>query len=161
MTKQFTKYFFYKELKQSHSAIIQSPRIKNFENIVIAQEQLIEQISNGFVNSEVVNNISILSEAIVKVVEVNEDNEGFYVQIIKLLSFLVENEPLPFNSSRSDSDSILEEIPSPRATVQNNELIRETEFVKNKSENLNSSERERTSAEIESIPEEVVYLKYV
>ncbi|CAK5077654.1 unnamed protein product [Meloidogyne enterolobii] len=123
---------------------VQSPRVKNLENIVIAQEQLIAQISNKNVQAE--NNVATLEE-IFDVVEVNDLGGEF-----------------PLISNRNETDSILEEIPSPRDTdsIENkkdNGIIEGSMSNQSKIKSVNTSSRERTSAEIESIPEEIVSIK--
>lgn len=66
----------------------------------------------------------------------------------------------PLISNRNETDSILEEIPSPRDSdfIENkkdNGIIEGNMSNQSKIKSLNTSSRERTSAEIESIPEEV------
>uniref|UniRef100_A0A915LZX4 Uncharacterized protein n=1 Tax=Meloidogyne javanica TaxID=6303 RepID=A0A915LZX4_MELJA len=124
---------------------VQSPRVKNLENIVIAQEQLIAQISNK--NGQTENNVATLEE----IFDVVEINGGIGDEVGEF----------PLISSRNETDSILEEIPSPHATdsIENKKdkgIIDGSLSNQSKIKSVNTSSRERTSAEIESIPEEIV-----
>ncbi|KAL7079901.1 hypothetical protein ACQ4LE_000699 [Meloidogyne hapla] len=123
---------------------VQSPRVKNLENIVSAQEQLIAQISHRNDQPEA-NNIATSLGGVVEVIAENEDSHSDF----------------PLISNRNGTDSILEEIPSPRTTdsieyQKNQDIVEGSVSNQNKIKSLNSSSRERTSAEIESIPEEII-----